>query len=79
LASGGVTGALIDPPQTARTYVTSNPIDPIYLEGEVVVGAGVPESVTLQAIPDYDYRYVYINGQPVLVDPGTRQIVYVVR
>ncbi|SMQ70722.1 SH3 domain-containing protein [Devosia lucknowensis] len=78
-ASGGTAGAIIDPPETARTYVASNPIDPVYLDGEVVIGAGVPDNVTLQTIPDYNYRYVYINGQAVLVDPGTRQIVYVVR
>jgi uncharacterized protein YraI len=78
-ASGGVTGAIIDPPETARAYVTSNPVDPIFLEGEVVIGAGVPETVALQTIPDYEYGYVYINGQAVLVDPATRQIVYVVR
>lgn len=78
-ASGGAAGAIIDPPETARAYVASNPVEPVYLEGEVVIGAGVPDNVTLQTIPDYDYRYVYINGQAVLVDPGTRQIVYVVR
>lgn len=77
--SGATAGAVIDPPEVARTYVTSNPIDPVYLDGEVVIGAGVPETVTLRAIPDYEYQYVYINGQPVLVDPSTRQIVYVVR
>lgn len=79
-ASGGATaGAIIDPPETARTYVTANPVDQVYLDGEVVVGAGVPDTVTLQAIPDYDYQYVYINSQPVLVDPSSRQIVYIVR
>ena len=78
-SSGATAGAVIDPPEVARTYVTSNPIDPVYLDGEVVIGAGVPDTVTLQAIPDYEYQYVYINGQPVLVDPRTRQIVYVVR
>ncbi|MHA6692701.1 DUF1236 domain-containing protein [Devosia sp. A449] len=78
-SSGATVGAVIDPPEVARTYVTSNPIDPVYLEGEVVIGAGVPDTVTLKAIPDYEYQYVYINGQPVLVDPRTRQIVYVVR
>jgi hypothetical protein len=45
----------------------------------VVIGAGVPDTVALQVIPDYQYQYVYINGQPVLVDPGSRQIVYVIR
>ena len=77
--AGATTGAVIDPPEVARTYVTSNPIDAVYLDGEVVIGAGVPDTVKLRPIPDYEYQYVYINGQPVLVDPGTRQIVYVVR
>jgi hypothetical protein len=27
-------------------------------------------ALMLQAIPDYEYQYVYINGQPVLVDRG---------
>lgn len=77
--SGATDGAVIDPPEAARTYVSANPVGTVYLEGEVVIGAGVPDTVTLQPIPDYDYQYVYINGQPVLVDPGTRRIVHVVR
>lgn len=76
---GAAAGTVIDPPENVRTYVTSNRVDPVYLEGEVVVGAGVPETVTLREIPDYEYRYVYVNGQPVLVEPESRRIVYVVR
>jgi hypothetical protein len=76
---GGVAGAALGPPQQVRTYVTSNPVDPIYLEGEVVVGAGLPETVQLRPVPDYNYRYVYVNRQPVLVDPTSRRIVYVYR
>jgi len=77
--AGGAAGTAVDPPERVRTYVTSNQVDPVYLDGEVVVGAGLPETVTLRDIPDYEYRYVYVNGQPVLVEPGTRRIVYVVR
>lgn len=77
--AGASVDAAVDVPDTVRTYVSSNEIDPVYLEGEVVIGAGVPESVTLVEVPDYEYRYVVINGQPVLVDPETRQIVYVFR
>jgi hypothetical protein len=62
-----------------RTYVTSNQVDPVYLDGEVVVGASLPETVQLREIPDYEYRYVYVNGQPVLVEPQSRRIVYVMR
>ena len=71
--------AFAPPPPAIGTYVTSNPIDPVYLDGEVVVGAGVPETVALRPVPDYRYQYVYVNGQPVLVDPATRRIVYVYR
>lgn len=79
-ATGGATvGAIIDPPVAARTYVTANPVAPIYLEGEVVIGAGIPDIIELRTIPNYEYRYVYVNGLPVFVDPGTRQIVYVLR
>src|SRR6202171_3195134 len=76
-ARGGVAVAALDPPQQVRTYVPSNPGDPVYLEGEVVVGASVPEAVQLRPVPDYNYRYVYVNRQPVLVDPTSRRIVYV--
>jgi len=78
-ATGGVTGSIIDPPSNVRTYVQDNRIDPVYLEGEVVVGAGLPETVELRTIPDYEYRYVYVNEMPVLVEPETRRIVYVLR
>lgn len=82
--AGAATGGTIEaaaepPPPPVREYVTSNPGEPVYLDGEVVVGAGVPDSVQLRDVPDYQYRYVDINGQPVLVDPQTRRIVYVVR
>jgi uncharacterized protein YraI len=78
-AIGGTAVAAINPPDQVRTYVTSNPVEPVYLEGEVVVGAAVPETVQLRVIPDYEYRYVYVNRQPVIVEPGSRRIVYVVR
>lgn len=77
--AGGAAGTVIDPPERVRTYVTTNQVEPVFLDGEVVVGAGLPETVALREIPDYEYRYVYVNGQPVLVEPGSRRIVYVMR
>ncbi len=67
------------PPAEIGTYVTTHRLDPVYLDGEVVTGATLPDTVELREIPDYDYRYVYVNNQPALVDPGTRRIVYVMR
>lgn len=79
VAVGGAAGNAAEPPPEVRTYITENRVDPVYLDGEVVVGAGIPENVEIREIPDYEYRYVYVNGQPALVDPGNRRIVYVVR
>lgn len=76
---GGAVGASIEPDPTVVTYVTSNPVDPIYLDGEVVVGAGIPDSVMLAPVPDSTYEYAYLNGVPVLVDTKDRRVVYIVR
>lgn len=75
----GMVEPIAPPPPPVRTYVLSNQADPVYLEGEVVVGAALPETVQMREIPDYQYRYVYVNNQPVLVEPQTRRIVYVMR
>lgn len=75
----GTAGPAIEPPGEVRSYVTSHRIEPVYLDGEVVVGGSLPDTVDLTEIPDYEYRYVYVNGQPVLVEPSSRRIVYVVR
>lgn len=79
MATAGTAASVVDPPEQVTTYVQSNQVEPVYLEGEVVVGAGVPDTVELVEVPDYEYRYVNVNSQPVLVDPATRQIVYVYR
>ena len=78
-AAGAASSKLPDPTPEVRTYIEANPQEPVVLEGEVVIGAGVPESVTLYEIPDVtDYKYVTINGQPVLVN-DERKIVYIYR
>jgi uncharacterized protein YraI len=79
-AVGGAFGAVVIPPQVV-TYVQTQPLpqQPILLQGEVVVGAIVPPAVQLTPVPDYAYAYAYINGQWVLVDPTSRQIMFVIR
>jgi len=79
VGEGGMIEPIAPPPPPVRTYVLSNEVDPVYLEGEVVVGATLPETVHIREIPDYEYRYVYVNNQPVLVEPRTRRIIYVMR
>ncbi|HZT27503.1 MAG TPA: DUF1236 domain-containing protein [Pseudolabrys sp.] len=68
---------VITPPGTVREYVYAHPVQPVYLNGEVVVGAGLPPEVALAPVPGYQYEYAYVNGAPVLVEPQTREIAYV--
>ena len=83
-----VTGTLVEappaaaplsltPPPAVGSYVIEHPVDPVYLNGEVVEGAGLPDTVALAPVPGSDYDYAYVNSVPVLVAPSTRQVVYV--
>jgi uncharacterized protein YraI len=69
----------LNPPQPVLTYITTNRVDPIYLDGEIVVGATLPPTVSLYRVPDYQYHYANVNNRVVLVEPGTNRIVYVYR
>lgn len=78
-AAGGALAGSTDPGEETVVYVRDNPVDPVYLEGEVVTGVELPETVTLSTVPTSDYRYAYVNGVPVVVDPAERRVVYIVR
>lgn len=69
----------LNPPPAVDSYITGHPVQPVILNGEVVLGAGLPADVALNAVPDYDYDYAYVNQVPVLVEPTTRRIVYIYR
>ena len=70
---------VIDPPEERIVYVRENRVEPVYFDDAVAVGVGLPDTVEIREVPDYDYGYAYVNGQPVFVDRNTRRVVYVVR
>lgn len=78
-AIGAGAGAASTPETTVTRYVMENPVEPVYLEGEVVTGATLPDVVELRPVPESTYSYAYVNGVPVLVEKSNRQIVYIVR
>jgi hypothetical protein len=63
-------------PQTSADFVLSNPVAPVEVEGDVVVGYVVPETVELTPVPDSSYSYIYIGDRPALVDSSTRSVVW---
>lgn len=81
---GAVAGAIASdnpepPKQETITYVMENPVEPVILNGEVVVGAQVPQDVQLYTTPNSEVSYLNVNGQEVLVTNPDRKIVYIVR
>ena len=75
---------IIQPQQETviREYVHKQPLASVQLPGvELNIGSTVPDTVELHPleVPDVNYQYVVVDGQTVLVDPGTRRIVHVIR
>jgi hypothetical protein len=46
---------------------------------ELNIGSTLPDTVELHEVPDVEYRYVVVDNQTVVVDPGTRKIVKIIR
>ncbi|MEI4487147.1 DUF1236 domain-containing protein [Frigidibacter sp. MR17.14] len=76
---GAVGGSLATPSREVTTYVQSNPVPPVVIDGGVRTGVVVPDTVTLTPVPEAkQYSYIYVDGQPVLVDSSNRTVVRVV-
>jgi hypothetical protein len=88
---GGVIGAVVGtvvqpPPATVVTYVATQNVPPVVLQGNVVVGATLPQTTVLYPVPrevylpadNRVYTYAFVNGQRVIVDANTRVIVAIV-
>jgi uncharacterized protein YraI len=71
----GVVAPIVPPPNVV-TFVTQQPVTPVIVNGEVMIGAALPVAAPTYDIPASDYDFAYINGQRVLV--AGRKIVYVV-
>ena len=70
--------AIDDPDEDMRAYVVQQEVPSVTLSGDLQVGACLPEDdrITLYEVPNSQYRLVRVNDRNVLVDPGTRCIVY---
>lgn len=77
LTSGSISGSFVAPGAPVITYIERNRYEPVYLDQEISIGGTLPDSVQIYDIPEYEYRYVYVNDRPVLVEPGSRRIVYI--
>ena len=74
--AGATIGAEAGVQASSVTYVTANPVEPIYLDGNTDIGFVVPADVTIYPIEgDANYGYVYANDRVWIVDLATRTFV----
>ena len=78
---GGFAGATIGAEAGIETasvdYVVANPVEPIYIDGSVDIGAVVPAEVTIYPIQnDPAFGYLYANDRVWIVDLESRALVY---
>lgn len=71
-----------DWPQTVnpnvQTWGTQQAVPDVVYEGDLVVGAVLPDTVTLIEVPDdAALRWAYLNGKRVVVLPDTRTVIAV--
>jgi len=60
------------------TWVMEQPDTSVDVEGDVVVGGSLPDSVKILEVPKHDkYGYVVINKKRVIVDRSTHKIIKV--
>ncbi|MDX8448036.1 DUF1236 domain-containing protein [Mesorhizobium captivum] len=85
LAGAGAVAAqdvVIEPEQETviKEYVHKQPLASVKVPGvELSVGSALPDTVELHEVPNVKYRYVVIDNETVIVDPGTRKIVKVLQ
>ena len=62
-----------------REYVHKQPLASVEVPGiKLSIGSVLPDTVELHEVPNVKYRYVVVDNQTVVVDPGTRKIVKVI-
>ena len=61
-----------------ETWVMDQSVPGVDVEGDVVVGGTLPETVELMEVPKFQkYRFAVVNKHRVIVDAKTRKIVKV--
>lgn len=81
-AAGSATVITPEREEVIREYIHKKPLASINVLGlDLSIGSTLPDTVELHRVevPDVQYEYTVVNDHTVLVDPGTRRIVQVIK
>ncbi|RUM05570.1 DUF1236 domain-containing protein [Rhizobium chutanense] len=71
------TGSVVLPGEV-RTYVMEQQTPSVVYEGDIAVGATLPDTVEVHTVPNVDgYAYTVVNERRVIVEPKTRRVIQV--
>jgi Protein of unknown function (DUF1236) len=74
--AGAVIGGEAAVSDASIRYAGENPVDVVYLDSDLTVGAEVTADVTIHPIEgDDQYGYIYANNRVYIVDLDTREVV----
>ncbi|WDR07110.1 DUF1236 domain-containing protein [Devosia rhodophyticola] len=74
--AGATLGAEAGVAATTVEYAGTHPVEPIYIDGSVDIGATLPADVTIHPVEgDAQYGYVYANDRVWIVDMQSRALV----
>lgn len=82
--AGAAAGAALTPDETIRVrrYVVTQRAPSVRVRENVTVGYRLPARVSYRPLPPdlglrREYGYTIVNDRPVLVEPRTREVVYI--
>ncbi|EJC78768.1 Protein of unknown function (DUF1236) [Rhizobium leguminosarum bv. trifolii WSM2297] len=65
-------------PGEVRTYVMEQNTPSVVYDGDIAVGATLPDTVVVHTVPDVDgYGYTVVNERRVIVEPKTHRVIQV--
>ncbi|MBB4482026.1 DUF1236 domain-containing protein [Rhizobium etli] len=65
-------------PGEVRTYVMEQKTPSVVYDGEITVGATLPDTVEIHTVPNVDgYGYTVINERRVIVEPKTHRVIQI--
>ncbi|MBB3917956.1 DUF1236 domain-containing protein [Rhizobium fabae] len=71
------TGSVVLPGEV-RTYVMEQKTPSVVYDGDIVVGATLPDTVEVHTVPNVDgYAYTVVNNRRVIVEPQTHRVIQV--
>ncbi|MCP4383375.1 MAG: DUF1236 domain-containing protein [Hyphomicrobiales bacterium] len=68
---------IVTPPQAVSAFVTEQSVETVYVQGEIVTGVVLPQTVPLYAVPESKYNFARVNGRNVLTESNSNKVVYI--